>query len=142
MRTLLLIAPLCLCHAASAQVSCPWLTVGTAEAALRMHGRSEIKTEVKIIPPNMEEGRCIFTADHGTLEIVVSSEPQRDCPADSSKLPGIGNEARFCVAGKQFTVDSRVRALHFHAMLTADLPAEDGRKRVELVAEVVSGNLF
>jgi hypothetical protein len=136
LKWLVLVGLLCLGRAAGAQVSCPWLTVGTAEKVLG----GLAKTEVKMLaPPRVDEGRCLFTADAGALEIVVSGEQQKECGPESEKVRGTGNEAWFCGLGKRVTVEGRVRAMYFRTTLSG---VDDGRKKVEMIAELVAGNLF
>jgi hypothetical protein len=135
-KGLVLVGMLCLVRAAGGQVSCPWLTVGTAEKVLGGAAKTEVKM---MLPPKIEEGRCVFTANAGTLEIVVSGEVLKECPPESEKVRGVGNEARFCGVGKRATVEGRVRTIYFR---TALVGVDERRKKVELIAEMVAGNLF
>ena len=145
---------LCCAHT-HAQVTCPWLTEGTAATALG--GTPDLA--VKLASP--QEGSCVFTfqneALRSTLEITVTKQPlsTRDlnCPAGSPSLPAIGNNAVIChpallARGDRQLVLSRVRDTYFSIVLTAERKdsttpdVEKQRDRITMIAEQVAGNLF
>jgi hypothetical protein len=128
---------------------CPWLTEGTAAATLG----APVTTAVTLHgDPDRSEGTCTFTAPQGSvLEIAVIAAPSEPaCPANSPKLPGIGNEASFCHTDNRDRITSRVRDLSFRTTLTLQPPApqpdpkqqEAHQQQLERIAEQVAGNLF
>jgi hypothetical protein len=127
---------------------CPWLTEGTAAATLG----APVTTAVTLQgDPDRPEGTCLFTAPQGTLEIAVTTAPSEPaCPANSLKLPGIGNEATFCHTENRDRITSRVRDLSFRTTLSTQpgAPQPDPKQQeahlhqLERVAEQVAGNLF
>jgi hypothetical protein len=141
--------------AKSAANSCPWLTKGSAEAALG----GSVTAIVQI--SDSGEGSCTFTRELATskdapkdmLKIVVQKASQAPCPEGSLKLKGIGNEAMMCTEQRspQESIDrivSHVRDLNFTVTMTAHKrppnnpevsPADSA---VEQIAEQVAGNLF
>ena len=101
--------------------NCPWFTKGSAETTLG----GSVTTIVQVSESG--EGSCTFTREQGapkeTLKIVVQKAPQASCPAGSSTLKGIGNEAVTCTVqrSKDESVEmivSRVRELHFTVSMT------------------------
>lgn len=141
-----------------AQSACPWLTEGTAAAAL---GGPAITAVQLHGDPNRPIGSCIFTrqgnAATSVLEIAVSSAPGPACPSTSPKLTGIGNEATFCrldadpnhsPVQARYVINSRVRDLYFRVGLTIPIPApapkplDDQREQIQLIAEQVAGSLY
>jgi hypothetical protein len=145
-----------LCHAhAHAQVTCPWLTEGTAATALG--GAPDLA--VKLASP--QEGSCVFTfeneAARSSLEITVQNQPlstpDLSCPAGSPSLAGVGNSAVICHAAfsprrDRQLVLSQVRHIYFSIALTRErkdttMPdVEKQRDRITMIAEQVAGNLF
>ena len=129
---------------------CPWLTSGSAAHALG----GEVSVTVKV--SNTGEGSCSFSRQRGTpdsLEVLVSKATLPVCPADSTSLKGIGNEALTCrPSGSRNEavemVSSRVRDLHFTVTLTARgpkttaKPADPHDDALEQIAEQVAGNLY
>ena len=127
---------------------CPWLTEGSAAHALG----GAVSVTVKV---SESEGTCSFsrqdTAD--SLGITVSKAALTACPAGSTSLKGIGNDASSCRLGGQHgdsveMISSRVRDLHFTVTFTArehknpaktDDPQNDA---LEQIAEQVAGNLY
>jgi len=139
-------------HASS---GCPWLTEGSAARALG----GEVSVTVKV--SDSGEGACRFSRQPGSpdaLEILVSRATLPTCPADSTNLKGIGNDAATCRphtsrAEAIEMISSRVRELHFTVTLTtraqkaasksADPQAADPQNdALEQIAEQVAGNLY
>jgi len=128
---------------------CPWLTEGTAAATLGAPATTLVALHGDSDPP---EGTCTFTAPRGSiLEVAVTTTPSEPvCPANSLKLPAIGNEATFCRLDRsptetRYVLTSRVRDLFFRTTLTLPLPApkqQEAPQQLERIAEQVAGNLF
>jgi hypothetical protein len=156
--TIVLAASLLIVRFAPAQSACPWLTDGTAAAAL---GGPAITAAQLHGDPNRPMGSCIFTrqgnAATSVLEIAVSGAPlEPGCPANSPKLTGIGNEASFCrldtnpnhsPAQARYIINSRVRDLYFRVSLAiaptpASQPLDHEREQIQLIAEQVAGSLY
>ena len=134
---------------ARSQNSCPWLTQGSASTALG--GEVSMKVSVS----DTGKSSCIFLrqGSRDSLEILVSKGPVSSCPAGSTELKGIGNQAARCRArgshgGRVDMVSGRGRDLHF-----AVTRSSRGQKRapkspdvqedaLEQIAEQVAGNLF
>jgi hypothetical protein len=148
-RLLLIAASFLIAPPAQAQSACPWLTEGTAAAAL---GGPAIPAVQLSGDPNRPMGRCIFSRQQAVLEIAVSGAPlEPGCPANSAKLTGIGNEATFCrLDSKQtrYVINSRVRDLYFRVSLAIPAPApasqplDHEREQIQLIAEQVAGSLY
>jgi len=133
-----------------AQTGCPWLSQGTAAAAL--HGDVSVTVDV----PHTGEGSCKFScrqAPADSLQILVSRTTLTPCPAKSTKLSGIGNDAASCTlhgprGQKVEMVSSRVRDLHFTVTLTARAQKSSSKSpdlqqdALEQVAEQVAGSLY
>jgi hypothetical protein len=134
---------------------CPWLTEGSAARALG----GQVSVTVKV--SDMGEGLCSFARQPGSadsLEILVSKAALPACPAESTSLKGIGNEAATCRSHSSRAeavemISSRVRDLHFtvtmttHAQKTAakpadSQPADPQNDALEQIAEQVAGNLY
>lgn len=132
-----------------ANTGCPWLTEGSAAHAL--DGDVIVNTQV-----SEGQGSCNFSRLQGppdALEIAVSKAGLPVCPAGSTVLRGIGNEASSCRhtgphGDSVEMISSRVRDLHFTVTLTAprqknsakaDDPQNDA---LEQIAEQVAGNLY
>jgi hypothetical protein len=87
-----------------------------------------------------------------TLEIVVGASGTSACPADSTKLVGIGNEAVRCRPSAAHgemaeMVSGRVRNQYFSLTLRlrkhgGNSAEEPGSDPLEQIAEQVAGNLF
>ena len=138
-------------HAAN---RCPWLTEGSAAAALG----GDVVSTVQL--GKSGEGTCTFSREHDgakdTLKIRVQESARAMCPAGSQKLSGIGDEAVACAlrrSGESVAIiESRVRELHFQIALTIHTPkARSGDESpnrngadsaIEQIAEQVAGNLF
>ena len=131
---------------------CPWLTEGTAAAAL---GGGSPAMEVKLDAKT--EGLCRFTSRQGEvlsiLEIQVASHPHPECPPESAPLQAVGAGATMCerdhAPGEtRFIVDGRVRHWYFSTSLaiqtttTASRTTERQRERTARIAEQVAGNLY
>jgi hypothetical protein len=131
-------------HAPS-HTTCPWLTQGSASRALG----GDVSTKVSV--SDKGEGSCRFLREQRSpdaLKILVSKNALASCPAQSTELKGIGNQAAMCRVKGLEMVSGRVRDLHFTVTLTsrgqrtpAKLPdvQEDA---LEQIAEQVAGNLF
>jgi hypothetical protein len=138
--------------AAPAPSSCPWVTQGSARAALG----GSVSATVQVLESG--EGSCTFTRQQGakdTLKVAVARTvlPSASCPAESPKLKGVGNEAVLCkVQGAPGELAemliSRVRELHFTVSVSlhseGSQTADQGRAEevVKQIAEQVAGNLF
>lgn len=145
-----------LCYASG---SCPWINAATAFDALGA-AREAAGTGSAITP-----GSCTFTyqTPDGLHELRVSVEPSADAPdlfasrkascgSDARALTAIGNEAIACAVnpkagsyGQQ--VIGRVRDQVFTLTMTANTPrtpaaVNDLRQKTEMLADIVSGNLF
>ena len=136
---------------AGATNRCPWLTEGSAAAALG--GSVSATAQVS----ESGEGFCTFSREQGDskvmLKILVQRAVQPSCPTGSAKLKGIGNEAVMCTErpSPEESVEkivSRVRELHFTVSITIhkqsprspDMSPPEGA--LEQLAEQVAGNLF
>jgi hypothetical protein len=131
-------------------VGCPWLTSGSAAHTLG----GEVSVTAKVT--NTGEGSCSFSRQQSppdSLEVLVSRATLAVCPADSTGLKGIGNEALTCrLNGSRNEavemISSRVRDLHFTVTLTArgrkttTKPADPHDDALEQIAEQVAGNLY
>ena len=132
------------------QTNCPWLTQGSAARALG--GDVSVTATVS----TTGEGTCNFRVQNeplNSLEILVSKAKLPTCPAESTKLTGIGNEALRCrLSGSKGEttemVSSRVRDVHVNVTLTIrseKAPAQTSDKLgdvLEQIAEQVVGNLY
>ena len=132
------------------QTNCPWLTQGSAAKALGGD------VSVTATMSTTGEGTCNFRVQNeslNSLEILVSKAKLPTCPADSTKLTGIGNEALRCrLSGSKGEttemVSSRVRDVHVNVTLTSrseKAPAKASDKLgdvLEQIAEQVVGNLY
>lgn len=132
------------------QIICPWLTQGSAAKALG----GDVSVTVSV--SNTGEGSCKFQIQHeplNSLEILVSKAKLPTCPAESTKLIGIGNEAVKCrLSGSNGEtaemVSSRVRDVYMTVTLTVrgeKTPAKSTDRQgdlLEQVAEQVAGNLY
>jgi hypothetical protein len=128
---------------------CPWLTAGTAAAALG----GDVAAAVSV--SSQTEGTCRF-ARRGQpmefLEIRVGAAPLAACPAGSPPLQAIGNEADWCTVSASHgmteeMVSGRVRDLHFTVATAGRArkkPAKpsDPDDSLARIAEEVAGNLF
>jgi hypothetical protein len=132
-----------------AEIACPWLTSGTAAAALG--GEVSVTASVS----ESGEGICKFGRQQGparSLEIVVSKTALPACPPGSLQLKGIGNHAELCKRpgspGESVQLlSSRVRDQYFTLTLTSHLiekqPAADLQEQpLENIGEQVAGNLY
>lgn len=129
---------------------CHWLTSGTAANVL---GGDVTAT---ISGSDMNEGSCRFVrrdASMGSLEIHVSAQPLRGCPAGSAPLHGIGNEAQRCVISREHGMaedmaSGSVRNLHFSVTLSLPGNRRSGKNAdpaddpVARIADEVAGNLY
>jgi hypothetical protein len=135
---------------ARSQTTCPWLTQGSASRFLAGD------VSVKVYVSDIEAGSCRFLRQQGSrdsLEILASKTALVSCPAGSTELKGIGNQAASCKApgkhsGGVDMVSGRVRDIYFTVTHTAH-----GQKRpvtlsdvqedaLEQIAEQVAGNLY
>ena len=139
----------------SAQVTnCPWATLGSAAAVLGGDPASIVQLSEK----TKGEGSCTFSfadvVSKQTLKVVVGkAAAQNPCPAGSTPLTGVGNEAIMCTIrrGSEEVVEmivSRVRQTPFTVSISIRRKGsknataghyEDGLK---MIAEQVAGNLF
>jgi len=129
---------------------CPWLTEGSAARALG----GKVSVTVKV--SDTGEGLCKFSRQQESpdaLEILVSKATLPTCPAESTSLKGIGNEAATCRPHSSRTdsvemISSRVRDRHFTVTLTARAqktptkPSDPQDDPLEQIAEQVAGNLY
>jgi hypothetical protein len=135
---------------ARSPTTCPWLAQGSASGLLG--GDVSIKVSVS----DTGAGSCRFLrtqGSHDALEILVSNTALASCPAGSTELKGIGNQAERCKApgshsGGGDMISGRVRDLHFTVTRTAHgqkLPVKlpDAQEdALEQIAEQIAGNLF
>jgi hypothetical protein len=132
-----------------AQNACPWLTQGSAAKALG----GDVSVTVNVSEAG--EGSCKFSRQQGlpdSLQILVSKAVLPACPAENTKLAGIGNEAESCRPSSERgeaieMVSSRVRDLHFIVTLTSreqkGVKSQDPKEdALEQIAEQVAGNLY
>lgn len=134
----------------SAAPSCPWLTQGSVATALG----GPVTASVQV--SDSGEGACTFTRQdrrQNSLKVVVQRTAQNSCPAESSKLKGIGNEAVLCKVQQSPNeliemVASRVRELHFtvslalHGGASQSSEINHAEDAVKQISEQVAGNLF
>lgn len=129
--------------------TCPWLTSGTAASALG----GEVAATVSVT--SSAEGSCRFARRDDAmefLEIRVSAAGLAGCPAGSSPLHGIGNEAERCRVAASHGIteemaSGRVRDIHFTVTMatrgerqSAKPPNPDDK--LARIADDVAGNLF
>jgi hypothetical protein len=130
--------------------TCPWLTAGTAAGVLG----GDVAANMSVT--SLTEGTCRFARSGETmrfLEIRVSAAPLPDCPAGSSPLHAIGNEAQRCRVSlprgeSEEMVSGRVRDVHFTVTMAGhrDKPgakspdAEDDD--IVKIADEVAGSLY
>jgi len=102
------------------------------------------------------DGSCKFLKlqdPHDSLQVQVSKASLGSCPAEHTRLVGIGNEAAKCALpgshGKTVEmVTGRVRDVHFDVTLTVvnrRVPAkssDEAELPLEQIAEQVAGNLY
>jgi hypothetical protein len=135
---------------ARSQTTCPWLTQGSASTMLG--GDVSVKVSVS------ETGKsfCRFLrqqGSHNSLEILVSKAALVSCPAGSTALKGIGNQAARCKApgsrsGGVDMVSGRVRDTYFtltHTALGQKRPVKLSDAQgdaLEQIAEQIAGNLY
>jgi hypothetical protein len=135
---------------ARAQTTCPWLTQGSASRFLGGDASVIVKMADK------ETGSCRFLLQQGThdsLKILVGKAALVSCPAGSTELKGIGNQAASCKApgsrsGAVDMVSGRVRDLSFtvtHTAVAQKHPvklSEAQKDALEQIAEQIAGNLY
>jgi hypothetical protein len=166
MRVLFLLASFAVLQAteipASAQSStptqslptCPWLATGSAATVLG--GDVTLTAHAE----NNWQGACRFERQGAggkrSIDIRVSKVNAHPCPADSAKIPALGNEAAQCRRVMEdgdhaATIAGRVRDAFFEVNIsgvpdaTRQLPASADPNRsslLERVAEQVAGSLF
>ena len=133
-----------------ATTQCPWLTSGTAADVLG----GEVAATIS--GATMSEGSCRFVrrdASMDFLEIHVSAKPLQGCPAGSTPLHGIGNQAERCMVSHQHGVieemaSGRVRTMHFTVTLSLQgsrrnaKPQDSSDDPLARIADEVSGNLY
>lgn len=145
------------CPAAMAQIPilCPWLSTGSAAAALGGDVRVTAHSE------NNWQGSCRFTRQTSgstpAIDIQVSKENSHPCPGGSAKLRALGNEAVECSSSHgehAYTIAGRVRDAWFEVTMTGvpeatrepaanARPADPyGATALERIAEQVVGNLY
>ena len=135
---------------ATTPANCPWLTEGSAARAL---GGDVNATAVVA---SAQEGSCRFVRRNeppDSLEVKVSRNVLPACPAKSTPLTGIGNDAESCrISGshdeRTEIVSGRVRDLYFalalalHGQKRAAKSSDAQDDPLEQLAEQVAGNLF
>jgi hypothetical protein len=144
------------CYAAA---PCPWINAATAFGALGASSDAAGASSVNA------SSSCTFTyrMPNGLRELRVTVEQSSDaphsfvsrkaaCSSGGRPLTAIGNEAIACAAnsdrnsyGEQ--IIARVRDQVFTVTMTVDTPktgatVKDLQQRVEMLAELISGNLF
>lgn len=137
-------------NAKSAPTTCPWLTAGTAAGAL---GGDVV---ANVSATSAFEGTCRFERRDDAKEylaIRVSAAPLAACPAGSTPLHGIGNDAERCrvSASRGVTEEmasGRVRDVHFTVVIANRTdrknaqPPDPNDDTLARMADEVSGNLF
>jgi len=132
------------------ETQCPWLTSGTAADVLGGEVASAISGN------GMTEGSCRFVrrdAPMDFLEIHVSAAPLYSCPAGSTVLHGIGNEAVRCTISHEHGMaeemaSGSVRATHFTVTMSIRgsrrpaKPSDSADDPLARVADEVAGNLY
>ncbi len=132
------------------QPACPWLTAGSAARALGDD------VSVSVNTTNNHDGSCKFLKlkdSRDSLQIQVSKGSLTGCPAEHTKLVGVGNEATECrLPGSHGEtvemVNSRVRDVHFNVILTifgqrmSPKSADEPEVPVEQIAEQIAGSLY
>lgn len=130
------------------QVTCPWLTNGSAARALG----ADVAMTAAVSSP--DEGSCRFTRRDEpmhSLEIIVGKNGIPACPSGSLSLTGIGNRAARCRmpaphGDPEQMLSGRVRDLDFALILRGQKPpakASDAwDDALEQLGEQVAGNLF
>lgn len=130
------------------QVTCPWLTNGSAARALG----ADVALTAAVSSP--EAGSCRFTRRDQpmhSLEIIVGKSGIPACPSGGLSLVGIGNQAARCRmpashGDPEQMLSGRVRDLDFALILRGQKPpakASDARDdALEQLGEEVAGNLF
>jgi hypothetical protein len=102
------------------------------------------------------EGTCSFSRmdePAASLRVAVSRTALPACSAESTKLKGIGNEARRCRVSASASqnaeiISSRVREVYFTVALNSGKRNDAGKASdaqddaLEQVAEIVAGSLF
>jgi hypothetical protein len=129
--------------------TCPWLTEGSAARALGGDVNATAASS------SAQEGSCRFVRRNepsDSLEVKVSENVLPACPAKSTPLTGIGNEAENCISGshdeRTEIVSGRVRDLYFtlalvvHGQKRAAKSSDPQDDALEHLAEQVAGNLF
>lgn len=129
--------------------TCPWLTAGTAARALG----GEVAATVSVTSP--AEGTCRFARRDDAmefLEIRVSASPLTSCPAGSTPLHGIGNEAERCRVAASHGIaeemaSGRVREIHFTVTMTGRGERQAAKptnpdNNLARIADEVAGSLF
>ena len=142
---------LCCSGAAQGQRTCPWLTEGMANTVLGGPSVPDVSSVSET------EGTCIFKLQQGPVlsvrEIFVTTAPLSDCPPDSAKLAGVGNQAMLCTVSRRpgevrYIVDGVVRSVFFRTSLSiqgaqaARRTTEEQQQSLERIAEQVAGSLF
>ncbi len=137
---------------------CPWLTSGTAAAALG--GPVELNLHLE----STSQGTCRFTRGSGmeeeSIEVAISKVKPPSCPVGGAKLAGFGNEAVECEStnSSAFAVNAiagRLRDVYFSVRITTPRakspipPANDEPGNPDIVpsilqrvTEQVVGNLY
>ncbi len=129
---------------------CPWLTQGTAARALG----GDVSVSVNL--SDTGEGSCRFSRQpefSDSLQILVSKAALPTCPADSTNLKGIGNQAARCKRPGSHgeiveMVSSRVRDHYFTVTLASrehkgSVKSSDPQDdELEQIAEQVAGSLY
>jgi hypothetical protein len=159
-RIVLTLIVACLAATAQAQVQeqslCPWLSAGSAKAALGGEVTVTAHSE------NNWEGTCRFTRQTAgvsqEIDIQVSRTTSNPCPGGSTKLKALGNEAVQCqrsMSSGEYAdiIAGRVRDAYFVITAsglpqaenapTVEHPADRyGASLLERLAEQVAGTLY
>ena len=133
------------------QVSCRWLSLGSAAKALG----GDVHLTVSV--PVNGEGSCQFSrqqGSHDSLTVLVGKAATLSiCSKAHTTLRGIGNEAARCMVpgphGETIEmVSSRVRDVHFTVTLATGgrkpptKTSDEREDALEQIAEQIAGNLY
>jgi hypothetical protein len=137
---------------AQAPAACQWLTSGTAARVLGGEAQLVAKADSNWL------GSCTFTRQQGTvvrsLTITVGPTDAHPCPANSTPVKALGNQATQCESAHAATIAGRIRDAYFvitvanvpgvTQTLYADAKPPDPYRAslLLIVAEQVVGNLY
>jgi len=158
-RLLVMIPAIACCAAATGQApaNCPWLSTGTA--ARLLGGDVTVAAHVE----ETFAGSCRFTRQSGnssaSIAVLIGPKDTQPCPAGSTKLKALGNEAVQCrraagTAQGSDVIAGRIRNVYFVVTMTniaGALTSEPddplladayAASPLERAAEQVVGNLY